>query len=95
MPVLMIHDSPGGTEEQYRAVIARLSDGKGFNSLSDWPVKGILFHVAGPTDTGFRVIDIWESEEAFAAFGPFIGPALEEVGFPGGPVLYPIAALVQ
>jgi hypothetical protein len=95
MAVLMIHDSPGGTEEQYHEVIARLSDGKGFNAPTDWPVAGILFHVAGPTDTGFRVIDIWESEEAFQSFGPFIGPALQEVGFPGEPRLFPIAALVQ
>jgi len=62
--VLMIHDSPGGTQEQYEEVGARLSESGGFNSLDDWPADGILSHTAGPTDDGWRVIDVWESEEA-------------------------------
>jgi hypothetical protein len=94
MAVLMIHDSPGGTEEQYDAVISLLSDGKGISSLSDWPVPGILFHAAGPTASGWRVVDVWESEDAFEAFAPFIGFALEDVGFPGGPQPFPLHALV-
>jgi len=95
MAVLMVHESPGGTEEQYKEVVSRLTDGKGFNSLSDWPVEGILFHVAAPMDGGWRVIDIWESEEAFERFGPAIGPVLEEVGFPGEPRLFPIYDIVK
>ncbi len=95
MAVLMIHESPGGTEEQYKEVVSRLTDGKGFHSLSDWPVDGILFHVAAPMDGGWRVIDIWESEEAFERFGPVIGPVLEEIGFPGEPRLFPICNIVK
>jgi hypothetical protein len=30
--------------------------------------SGLLLHVAGPTDEGFRVIDIWESREDFERF---------------------------
>ena len=67
MAVLMVHDSPGGTKEQYEEVGARLTDGRGLNSLSDWSVDGILAHAAGPTDNGWRVVDVWESEEAFPA----------------------------
>ena len=51
MPIVMVHDSPGATQEQYEEVGARISDGKGLNSLSDWPVDGILSHTAGPTAT--------------------------------------------
>lgn len=29
---------------------------------------GLLFHVAGPTEEGFRTIDVWESEEAWKRF---------------------------
>ena len=95
MPVLMVHDSPGGTREQYEQVVARLTDGRGFESLDDWPVTGILSHVAGPTDNGWRVVDIWESEEAFQRFGEVIGPVLEEVGLPGEPRLSPVHHMVR
>ena len=95
MPVLMVHDSPGGTQTQYEEVIARLSDGRGFNSLDDWPVTGLLSHVAGPTDRGWRVVDVWESEEAFLRFGDVIGPVLQQVGFPGEPRLFPVHHLVR
>ena len=92
---LMVHDSPGGTQEQYEQVAARLTDGRGLNSLSDWSGGGILSHAAGPTDNGFRVVDVWESEEAFQRFGEVIGPILQEVGFPGEPQLSPLHNFVK
>ena len=95
MPVLMVHDSPGGTQEQYDEVCGRLTGGRGFTSLSDWSTGGILFHAAGPTEDGFRVVDVWESEQAFARFGDVIGPLIQEVGFPGEPRLFPLHNLVK
>ncbi len=82
MAVLMVQDIPGGTQEQYEQVIARLSAGRGFNSPSDWPVDGLLSHASGPTEDGWRVVDVWESEEAFRRFGEVLGPVLEEVHVP-------------
>ena len=67
-----------------------LTDGRGLKSLSDWSAGGILSHAAGPTDNGFRVVDVWESEEAFQRFGGTIGPVLQEVGFPGEPQIFPL-----
>jgi hypothetical protein len=32
-----------------------------------WP-QGQLSHIAGPTPDGFRVIDVWETAEAFERF---------------------------
>jgi hypothetical protein len=29
---------------------------------------GLIVHVAGPTDEGFRTIDVWESEQAWESF---------------------------
>ncbi len=29
---------------------------------------GLILHVAGPTDEGFRTIDLWESEQAWETF---------------------------
>ena len=74
MAILMIHDAPGGTKEHYEEVGARLGQSGAFDSLSDWQTDGILSHVAGPTDDGWRVVDVWESEEAFQRFGEKIGP---------------------
>lgn len=95
MPILMIHDSPGGTKEQYEEVGARLTDGRSLDSLADWPGGGILSHVSGPTDTGWRVVDVWESKEAFERFGAVIGPILQEVGFPGEPRLFEVHNFVK
>lgn len=30
--------------------------------------EGLLVHVAGPTDEGFRVIEVWESQAAWERF---------------------------
>lgn len=30
--------------------------------------EGLLLHAAGPTDEGFRIIAVWESEDAWARF---------------------------
>lgn len=95
MPILMIHDAPGGTREQYEQVGARLAESGSFSSLSDWPAEGILAHAAGPTDEGWRVVDVWESEEAFQRFGEKIGPVLQEVGFPGEPKVFPLHNFVK
>jgi hypothetical protein len=95
MPVLMVHDSPGGTREQYDEVVRRLTDGREMQSLSDWPVEGILAHCAGPSEAGWRVIDVWESEEAFQRFGETIGPLLAASGMAGEPRLFPLEKFVK
>ena len=30
--------------------------------------RGLIVHTAGPTDEGFRIIAVWESEEAWSRF---------------------------
>ena len=78
----MMHDSPGGTKEQYEEVGRRLTDGRGLNSLSDWPVDGILSHAAGPTNDGWRVVDVWESEDACNQFGEVLMSLAPKAGLP-------------
>lgn len=92
---MMIHESPGGTQEQYDEVSARLTGGGSLSSLSDWPVEGILSHAAGPTEQGWCVVDVWESEEAFRRFAEVIVPILQEVGLPGEPRLLPVHNFVR
>jgi hypothetical protein len=53
-------------------------------------------HVAGPTPTGFSVIDVWESEAAFQAFGAVLVPILKEVGFPdAAPKIFPAYKFIK
>jgi hypothetical protein len=49
---------------------------------NDWP-DGIISHVAGSTEKGWCVVDVWESQDAFDAFmGTRLGPALGKAGLP-------------
>ena len=45
-------------------------------------------HSAGQGPNGFRVVDIWESQEAAEAFGEKLGPVLAEVGITDPPQMY-------
>ena len=31
--------------------------------VGDAPVAGLVVHVSGPSEVGWRIIDVWESEE--------------------------------
>jgi hypothetical protein len=94
MPIAVLHEAPGGTKEQYDQVADRLSDGKGLNSPGDWPVDGLISHIAGPIEGGWRVVDVWESEEAFRRFGEVLVPMLQEAGLGGEPQVFEVHKLV-
>jgi hypothetical protein len=36
---------------------------------------GLVVHAAGPTDEGFRIVGVWESEEAWRRFAERVGSA--------------------
>lgn len=36
--------------------------------------KGLILHAAGPTDEGFRVVGVWESEAAWHGFAAQLAP---------------------
>jgi hypothetical protein len=47
---------------------------------------GAKLHVAGFSDGGLNVIDVWASAEAFQAFSEQrLGPAVQEIGIEGEP----------
>jgi hypothetical protein len=61
----MLFESPEGTQSQYEMLTKEI-----FGSLQpSEPPEGLILHAAGPMpDGGWRVIDVWESEEAFWRF---------------------------
>ena len=89
MAVVLVHQGPSVTQERYEEVVRKLADGKSrLETPSDWPVAGLLVHAAGQGEGGFRVVDVWESEEACNQFGEVLRPILQEVGIDDLPVLY-------
>jgi len=96
MPVVLVSEGPNLTQEVYEQVVGKLTGGKNrMGSPSDWPVEGLLVHAAGQGAKGFRVVDVWESEEACNRFGEILGPLLQEVGAGEEPELYPAVAFVS
>jgi hypothetical protein len=74
MAVLVISELPGVTAEQDQALMEALN-------IAAEPPEGARFRVAGPTETGWRVVALWDSREAFDAFlRDRIAPALESAG---------------
>ena len=89
MAVVLVHEGPTLTREKYEETVSKVSEGKSrMESPSDWPVEGLLVHAPGEGPNGFRVIDVWESEEACKRFGEVLGPILQEAGIEEEPQLY-------
>jgi hypothetical protein len=58
----------------YDAMHARLLD------LTGGTADGLLVHLARATETGFQVVDVWESKEHFERYQTeLIGPLLAEM----------------
>jgi hypothetical protein len=63
------NEMPGVTEEMAKKVDAE---------VGKTPVAGLIAHVAGPTEVGWRIIDVWESEEDYKRFQvERLNPALQ------------------
>ena len=53
------------------------------------PPAGMLYHAAGPSEDGFCVMEVWESQEAAERFfNDTLGAALQEVGFGAQPIRF-------
>lgn len=74
MAILMISDAATDTVAQYDDVIKKLEDTGHGNP------PGRLSHVAAQKGTGYIVVDVWESQEAFDAFAPVLIPLIEAAG---------------
>ena len=85
MPVATLVDNPDGSQETYERLRALIGPER--------PAGGI-FHLAGPSpDGGWRVLEVWESEEdASRFFEEHVLPAAEALGAPSAPApqLWPV-----
>jgi hypothetical protein len=81
MAFLITHFYEGGTADQYEAVVAAVHPAGGLPA-------GQTYHAAGPTDGGWLIAAVWNSEASFDAFvQDTLMPALQSVqgGFAGPP----------
>jgi hypothetical protein len=78
MAVAILFEAPGVTQEQYDATLREVG--------TDLQPEQI-FHLAGPMENGWRVLDVWETQEALDTFfREKLGPAMQNAGIPEVPV---------
>jgi hypothetical protein len=76
MAIAVQQDFPGGTLAQYDQVVQKM----GFRPGGPGAPGG-LFHLVTKTDSGIRVVDVWESRDQFEKFAAAkIGPLTAQVG---------------
>jgi hypothetical protein len=96
MPVVLVHQGPTLTQERYEESVKKVTGGKSrLETRADWPVEGLLVHAAGQGEGGFRVVDVWESEDAAAKFGEVLIPILQALGVTDLPEVYPAHTFVS
>lgn len=81
MAFLITHFYEGGTAEQYEAVVDAVHPPGGLPA-------GQVYHAAGPTDGGWLIAAVWDSQDSFDRFvNESLMPALQKVkgGFAGPP----------
>jgi hypothetical protein len=83
MAVAIQMDFDGGTLEQYDEICRKM----GLKPKGPGPA-GAISHFATTTDSGLRVVDVWETKEQFEKFAQDqIGPFSAEVGMTAPPQL--------
>ena len=86
MATVMLMEWPGVTPEQYNRVMSNLG-------LDKNPPAGAVFHVAGFTGGSTRIVDIWDSQQAFERFQKDrLTAAVQKAGITGQPKVqfYPV-----
>ena len=78
MTVAFVMEFNGIGQDKYDAVMKQM--GLDRTTAAGWPA-GLVSHVAGKTASGWCVVDVWESTQAFEAFRQGrLGPAFGQVG---------------
>jgi hypothetical protein len=79
MAVVVIANNPGYTAEQFAALQQQMN-------VATNPPRGVMAQLAGPFEGGWRVISVWESQEAFETFfRDRLGPAFQQMGIVAPP----------
>jgi hypothetical protein len=72
--VVMTMDVTGLTHREFRAILNEMG-------VEARPEAGIYLHISHPTEIGFRIIELWESQEGFEEFAERrLKPAVTKLG---------------
>ncbi len=96
MAIGVIIEFPGATSRaKYEKSVKMILKGRR-KRLADWPVKGVLAHIAGPMPGGWRVIDVWQSRAAFNRFSKKLKPVLKKIGMQRVKLkIFPLARFIK
>ena len=84
-----IVQAPGVTQEQYDQLTGEL-ESRGYGAPD-----GRVYHVAFPSDEGWTVFNVWESEEKLQSFAAVIMPIFADAGVKPQQKIYPIHNIVK
>jgi hypothetical protein len=72
--VVMTMNVVGLTHQEFRAILDEMG-------VEASPEPGIYQHLSHPTETGMRIIEVWESQEGFEEFAERrLNPAVARLG---------------
>jgi len=72
--VVMTMNVNGLSHKEFRSILDEMG-------VEARPEHGIYEHISHPTETGFRIIEIWESQDGFEEFaGRRLKPAIAKLG---------------
>jgi hypothetical protein len=88
MAIVIWQEFPGATLEQYDQVLEKLN-------LGGHSPAGNLVHTAGLAEGNLRIVDVWESEDAFNAFLGVLGPQAQAAGLtPPKVTIWPVHSIL-
>jgi len=87
VPIVAVFEFPNESIDKYEKVLEI-----GGPPILEQPKR--LHHVCYRTDAGWTVVDVWEDEESFAAFGEVIGPVTQQAGLDAQPKIYQVQSIV-
>lgn len=88
--VVRFEPSQSVSTEQYDEVVRRLEEG------GDFPPQGLDYHVCFKVEGELRVSEIWDSHDAFEAFGERLRPMLSDAGIdPGEPKEFEVHNIIK
>jgi hypothetical protein len=82
MAIAVFFEFPNESIEKYDQALAETPDLRNQEPRSH--------HICFKTESGWGVVDVWESEESFAKFGETLGPILQKLGLQAQPKVHPV-----
>lgn len=90
MAIAIIFEGPGVTQQQYEQV-----KGEVMPDEQHLP-RGLRYHIGGPMENGWRVVEVWDSEEdARSFFESTLNSALTRANISTQPQMWQVHKILQ